>query len=117
MTSFLARVLSCCGAFAVCALLFPGTCTIWGVLAGGALLTVFYVFLRPVLQGLILPLNLFLAGLLTPLTDALLVLWACAWTGGTELSYWQSVCAALLAALFYLPYTRSKKAKLFQGGA
>lgn len=109
MKGFLARLLGCFGAFALCGLVFPGSCTLWGVLWGGAVLTALYLFIRPLLQTVLLPLNLILFGLFTPLTDGLLVLWACAWTPGTNMGYWQAVCAALLISLFWLPYTAAKR--------
>ncbi len=114
MTGIIARLLGSWGALAVCALLFPGSCTLWGILWGGLALTALYLLIRPLIQTLLLPLNLFLLGLLTPLTDALLVLWACAWTPGTELGYWQAVGAALLLSLFWLPYAKGKRNRLLK---
>ncbi len=106
MRALLVRFLGCVGAFAVCALLFPGSCTLAGALWGGAVLTVLYVAVRPILRAIFLPLDLLLFGAFIPLTDAWLVLWACAWTPGTALGYWQAAACALLCALFWLPYGR-----------
>lgn len=107
MRGILARLFGCWGAFLVCWLLFPGSCTLWGVFWGGLVLTALYVAVRPIIQTLLLPLNLFLLGVFTPLTDALLVLWACAWTPGTGLGWWQALAAALAVSVFWLPYTHS----------
>lgn len=109
MKVLFARLVGCVGAFALCGVLFPGACTLLGALWGGAFLTLLYALIRPLLQTLLLPLNLILFGIFTPLTDALLVLWACAWTPGTSLGYWQAVCAALLVSLFWLPCARGKR--------
>lgn len=109
MKSFLARLLGCWGAIGVCAILFPGSCTLWGILWSGLLLAALYLLVRPIFQTVILPFNLLLFGVLTPLTDALLALWACAWTPGTELTYWQAMCAALLCGLFWLPYSGMRR--------
>lgn len=112
MTAFAARFAGCLGAFGICALVFPGSCTLWGVLWGGLALALLYLLVRPLVQTVILPLNLLLLGVFTPLTDGLLVLWACAWTPGTELGYWQAVAAALLCSLFWLPYVGARRRKL-----
>ncbi len=109
MKAFLARLAGCFCAFLLCGLLFPCSCSLWGALWAGAVLAVFYTLVRPMMQTLLLPLNLFFLGVFTPLTDALLVLWACAWTGGTELGYWQAVCCALLCSLLWLPYSAAKR--------
>lgn len=63
-------------------LVCPPLCTPVGALCAGLPLTVFYVLLRPVMQTIILPINALVWGLLTPLTDALLVWWASAWMPG-----------------------------------
>lgn len=110
---WIVRLLGCWAALLVSALLFHSM----GLLEaawGGILLTLFYTFLRPLLQAVLLPFNLLLAGVLTPLTDAWLVLWAAAWSGG-RLGYWQAVFTAVLILLFYLPYSRAKKERLLGG--
>ncbi len=104
-----ARLAGCLGAFLLCRLLFPGSLSLRGVLFGGLLLTVLYLLIRPVLQAVLLPLNLLFFGVFTPLADALLVLWACAWAPGAALSYWPAVCCALLCSLFWLPYGAAKR--------
>ena len=110
MRAFLVRLLGCWAALSVSALVFHSF-GLLGAAWGGLLLALFYTFLRPLLQAVLLPLNLLLAGALTPLTDAWLVLWAGAWSGG-RLTYWQAVFTALLLLLFYLPYSRAKKERL-----
>lgn len=112
MKGLVVRYLGCMAALACCAVVFPGSCALWAAPLGGLVAAVLYSLIRPLLQTLLLPLNLFLLGVLTPLTDALLVLWACAWTPGLSLGYWQAVCAALLISLFWLPYARAKKVAL-----
>lgn len=105
------RFMGCTVALVLSALLFQGSCPL-SVLWGSALLTIFYTLLRPLLQVLISPFNLFVLGLLTPLTDALLVKWAAAWTPGLSFTYWQAVAAALTISLAYYPYSVWKKRKL-----
>lgn len=112
MTAVFARFAGCLFALSVAGLVFPGACTMGGVFWGSVLLTVFYVLLRPLMQVLILPFNLFTFGLLTPITDALFCLWASAWVGGLSLGYLQSVAAALLISLANIPYSAWKKRKL-----
>ena len=90
-------------------LVCPPLCTPAGALGAGLLLTVFYVLLRPVMQTIILPINALVWGLLTPLTDALLVWWASAWMPGFSVGYWQSVCIAICISLAYYPYSLYKK--------
>ena len=107
---WLVRLLGCWAALLVSALLF-GSFGFWGILWGGALLTLLYGVIRPLLQAVILPLNLFLAVILTPLTDAWLVLWAGAWSGAS-LTYWQAVATAALILLFFLPYSTEKRRRL-----
>ncbi len=106
--ALLVRAVGCVLAFLLCGWAFGG-CSLEGALLGGAVLTLVYILVRPLLQALLLPLNLLLLGVLTPLTDALLVWWACAWTPGTDMGYWQAVCAALLCALLWLPYGAVKQ--------
>ena len=65
-----------------------------GLLGGGALLFLWRLLPRPVLLALLLPVNLPLAGLFTPVVDGLLVAWACAWTG-VSLGLWGCLAAAL----------------------
>ena len=78
-----------------------GSAPLWGSL----MLTVLYTLIRPFIQTLILPLNIFLAGLLTPLTDALLVSWTAAWVHG----YWDGVLISLAIGAAYLPYARRRR--------
>lgn len=87
----------------------PDRCQGGAVLWGSLMLTVLYTLVRPLMQTLILPLNLFLAGLLTPLTDALLVIWTGAWVPGLSLGYWDGVLFSMAAGLAYLPYARRKR--------
>lgn len=114
MKAVLVRLLASWGAFGVCALLFPGSCTLWGVFWGGLVFALLALLVRPLIQTVCLPLNLLLLDLITPLTDGLLVLWACAWTPGTSLGFWQAVLAGLLAALFCLPWSQAKRKKLLK---
>lgn len=108
MRAFLIRLAGCWGALAVFGLLFPGRGSLGGVLWGGALLAVLYVVIRPLLQTVLLPLNLLLFGIFTPLTDAWLVLWAWSWSGFAGFSYWAAVGCALLISLFWAPFARSR---------
>ena len=68
--------------------------------AAGCLMTlmlvIMYIVLRPLMQLIVLPFNLFLFGLLTVASDALFVLWASAWTPESSIAYWQ---AAVIAAV------------------
>ena len=112
MNALIVRFVGCAASLAVTGLLFPGSCSLHGVLFGGLLLTLLYTFLRPLLQLLVSPFNLFVFGLLTPLTDALLILWAAAWVKNLSLHYWEAVLTALLISLAYYPYSVWKKRKL-----
>ena len=82
-----------------------GSAPLWGSL----MLTVLYTLIRPFIQTLILPLNVFWAGLLTPLTDALLVSWTAAWVHGLSLGYWDGVLISLAIGAAYLPYARRRR--------
>jgi len=64
------------------------------------------------LLTLALPFNLLLFGLVTPLADALLILWTTAWVSGLSLGYWQCVAVALIISLAYYPYSRFKQRQL-----
>lgn len=108
MKAFLIRLAGCWGALLVCVLLWPSCGGIASVLWGGLLLAVLYALIRPLLQTLLLPLNLLLFGIFTPLTDALLVLWAWNWSGFHGLGYWAAVGCALLLSLFWAPYVKSR---------
>lgn len=110
------RLLNCLAALGVSALLFPGTIDLGGAAWGCLLLTLFYVLLRPVLQALTLPLNLFILGVATPFADALLVWWASAWVPGFSVGYLQAVVIALIISLFYMPYSWYKQKRLMGGG-
>lgn len=114
--AFFARFIACGAALLLALPLFPGTGTVSAALWGSMLLTVFYTLVRPLLLTLLLPFNLFLVGLLTPLADALLVLWAGAWVNGLAFSYWQGVAVALLVSLLYMPYSYWKQKSLWAIG-
>lgn len=62
------------------------------------------------LLALLLPVNLPLAGLFTPVVDGLLVAWACAWTG-VSLGLWGCLAAALALGIARLPLARWKWAR------
>lgn len=81
-----------------------------GLLGGGALLFLWRLLPRPVLLALLLPVNLPLAGLFTPVVDGLLVAWACAWTG-VSLGLWGCLAAALALGIARLPLARWKWAR------
>lgn len=81
-----------------------------GLLGGGALLFLWRLLPRPVLLALLLPMNLPLAGLFTPVVDGLLVAWACAWTG-VSLGLWGCLAAALALGIARLPLARWKWAR------
>lgn len=110
--AFFARFFACLMALLLAAALFPEACLVSGAIWGSMLLTVFYALLRPLMQAVILPFNIFLCGLLTPITDALLVLWASAWGTGLSFTYWQSVAVALLVSALYLPFSYWKQRSL-----
>lgn len=112
---FWARLAGCWGAFALCALLFPGSCSLWGAVWGGPLLTALYLFIRPLMQAVLLPLNLVFLGVFTPLTDAFLALWAFAWAPGAAAGYGEALFCALLCSFFWLPYGKAKRQKLLRG--
>ena len=80
------------------------------LLGGGALLFLWRLLPRPVLLALLLPVNLPLAGLFTPVVDGLLVAWACAWTG-VSLGLWGCLAAALALGIARLPLARWKWAR------
>lgn len=86
-------------------------------LPGALLLTLFYVLLRPLMQALLLPANLLLLGLATPFADALLVLWACAWSGGALPGYWTCLLCALFISLAYWPYSSWRGKRLLETAA
>lgn len=118
MNSTARRVFTCFLVPALLSLIYPGLSTPGAILRTvfgfGLMLSVLYIFLRPLVQTLILPLNLLLLGLLTPLTDALLVRWTSAWVGGFSLNYPQSILFALALSAACLPYstmafTRSRR--------
>lgn len=112
MRPLFARIVGLLAALLLIDLIFPDVANGTGLIWGALLLAVFYVILRPLLQVLILPLNIVMAGLLTPLSDALLVRWAAAWAPGLTLTFWQSLLAALLISLAYYPYVCWKQQRL-----
>lgn len=113
MNAMTVRLVGCFAAFAVTGLVFPGSITLWGALFAALWLTLIFALIRPLLQAVLLPLNFVLVGVLTPLSDALLVWWAGAWAfGGVTLGYGQALFAAVLTLLFYLPYSRWKRNRL-----
>lgn len=89
----------------------PDRCQGSALLWGSLMLTVLYTLIRPFIQTLILPLNLFLGGLLTPLTDALLVSWTAACVHGLSLGYWDGVLVSLAIGAAYLPYARRRRGR------
>lgn len=109
MNSIASRWLGTVAALALSALIFPGAADVGGVLLGSLMLTILYVLLRPLLLTLALPLNLLLAGLVTPFADALLIRWTAAWVGGLTLTYPQCVAVALLLSAAYWPYSTWKQ--------
>ena len=101
------------GLWAVSGLLLVGLLleqSLGGLLGGGALLFLWRLLPRPVLLALLLPVNLPLAGLFTPVVDGLLVAWACAWTG-VSLGLWGCLAAALALGIARLPLARWKWAR------
>lgn len=93
----------------------PARCQGSAVLWSSLMLTALYTWIRPLMQTLILPLNLFLAGLLTPLTDALLIVWTSGWVHGLSLGYWEGVLLSLAIGIAYLPYSRGKERRTSAG--
>lgn len=69
-----------------------------------ALMTLFYTFLRPLINLIILPFNMLLLGAVGLFADAMLVNWAV----GHNFGYFQALFIAVIIALCYLPYKRSK---------
>lgn len=111
MAACIVRLICCPAALLVSSVVFWGRGGLMPVVAGGVILALLYIFIRPLLQILLIPFNIVLAGIFTPLTDAWLVLWAGAWSGAGW-TYPQAVFTAVLIILFYLPYSRSRKEKL-----
>lgn len=107
----LARVAGCVLAFFLCGWVF-GRCSLIGALLGGAVLSLLYVFIRPITKAVALPVDLLLLGALTPVMDALLVLWACAWTPWTTMSFSGALCCGLLCGAFWLLYSCRKRRSL-----
>jgi len=68
------------------------------------LMTIFFTYLRPLINLIILPFNIFLLGILGLFADALLVYWA----AGRNFGYLQALFIAVIIALCYLPYKKSK---------
>lgn len=112
MKAIIVRFTCCALALWLGCLLFPQACSANGILAGSIMLTILYTILRPLLLAIILVFNLHLFGLLTPLADALFLLWTSAWVNGLSLSYWQSVAMALLVSAAYFPYSLYKERML-----
>lgn len=106
---FLGRAAACALGMAMLALLFPGQFPIGAALLASLTLTLFYVFLRPIMAAIALPFNLLLFGLATPFTDALFVMWACAWTAPLACTYMQGVLASLLIGICYTPFAYWKR--------
>ena len=97
--TILIRILSGVGGLCVGCLLF-GLPLSWDMaLIGGGWLFVFYLCIRPLMQLIILPLNLLALGILTLVTDALLVLWAAAWTPHLQFTYGQAFLIAACIGL------------------
>lgn len=103
------RFVGSAAALTVTSLLFTGRFSLWAILFGSVMLTLLYILIRPLMQVIIAPFNLFLFGVLTPLADALLVLWTSAWISGLSLRYWHCIVAALIISLVFCQYTAWKK--------
>lgn len=106
------RLLGIVLVLALCGRLAPGSVLAGGLIWASLMLGLLYTFLRPLLLTLVLPFNLLLFGLLTPLADALLIRWTAAWVNGLTLTYWQSVLVALALGAAYLPYSNWKQKRL-----
>ncbi len=109
--SLLARAASCVLAFFLCGWVF-GKCSLIGALLGGGVLSLLYIFIRPITKALALPVDLLLLGLLTPVMDALLVLWACAWTPWTSMSFSGALWCGLVSGAFWLLFSCRKRQSL-----
>lgn len=105
MRAIVIRFAGCMVALWAACQLFPQAAAEHGILSGSIMLTILYTLLRPLALLLALPFNLHIYGLLTPLVDALFVLWTSAWVGGLSFGYWQSAATALLISAAYYPYS------------
>lgn len=108
----LARLAGGCVGLAAVRLLFHLDFGVWAWLRCGALLCLLYLLVRPLMQLVILPFDLFLFGLVSLFADALLIRWAAAWTPGLSLSYPQALAAALVTGLCFWPYASARKNRL-----
>lgn len=115
MRTLTLRFIGCLAALMITGLLFWGSVSLWGALLAALWMTFLYVFVRPLLQTILLPFNVLLLGVCTPLCDAWLVWWAGAWSfGGVSMGYGQALLVAILALIFYLPYSQGQKRRLLQ---
>ena len=111
MRAIVFRAMGIAGVMACLFAIAPDRCQGSALLWGSLMLTVLYTLIRPFIQTLILPVNLFLGGLLTPLTDALLVSWTAACVHGLSLGYWDGVLVSLAIGAAYLPYARRRRGR------
>lgn len=107
----LARAASCVLAFLLCGWVF-GECSLIGALLGGGMLFLLYVLIRPITKALALPVDLLFLGLLTPVMDALLVWWACAWTPWTSMGFSGALCCGLVSGALWMLYSCRKRQSL-----
>lgn len=105
MKAILMRFMVCALGLGIGSLLYPQAIATGSILGGSIMLALLFIILRPLLQLFILLPNMLFCGLLTPLADALLLLWTSAWIGGIALGYWQAVAISLLMSVLYHPYS------------
>jgi len=108
MKFYSVRFLSILLGLAIGAILLNINVTIPSGLWFAFLLTLMYVFIRPLMQVVILVFNVFVFGLLSIVTDALFVIWAAAWTPNLAFSYTQGLLLALLMSICFFPYVYFK---------
>ena len=112
--AFLFRLLSILVGLLLCGLVFPGSIALGALVWGTLMLLGLYLLLRPVMQAISTPFNLFLFGLVTPITDALFILWTQAWVLGMSLNYGECIVAAIIISVCYFPYSLYKQHRLLK---
>ena len=103
MKLILNRIFGCTLGLLVGSFLFNFPLTLREIILSVLIMTLFYVFLRPLVNLVILPFNMLSVGIIGLLTDALYVLWAT-----RDFGYLQSLLIAVVIAVCYWPYKKYK---------
>ena len=98
------RLIGCAAGLLAGRILFNTELSSREIILSVILMALFYTFLRPLINIVILPFNLILLGVPGLLVDALFVYWA----AGRGFGYLQALFIAVIVALCYLPYKRYK---------